>query len=145
MIRTILLAVVMTGCDATIEKVQLQLQDPANTCDTDILDQIDAVVPELRGPAGTTKECLPVTDIEIKTLKGLQGELSRTTTFGDLEEGSYSIKLAGYDDNCPTPKDLLLCGFAELRLPLDGQTMSVTVTCGEGSSLPAAFTACRDK
>lgn len=139
---TVMVLGLLGACDAEVEQARVELTDPGSTCDVSIVDQIDGVTVELRrgGQAGQPT-CLPITEIELKSIKGLQGELARTTQFSELEEGDYSIKIVGYDNGCPGPDDPLLCGHADLHLPAEG-TVKLPLTCYDGSSPPSAFTDC---
>jgi hypothetical protein len=134
--------VLLGACDAEVERAHVELTNPDGTCRSSVVDQIDGVTVELRrgGQAGQPI-CLPITEIELKSIEGLQGELSRTTRFSELEEGDYSIVIVGYDNGCPSPNHPLLCGHADFGLPADGP-ITLPLTCHEGSSPPTAFSAC---
>jgi len=141
----LLFPLALIACSTTVEQLQIKLTNPDNTCKDDILDQIDGVRVELRTDGTKQKSCLPIKDIEIKSIAGMQGELERTTRFEDLAQGDHGLKVTGYDDGCPDTSELLACGYVELHIPAEAASVSLPMTCYDGLLPPPAFADCRNK
>jgi hypothetical protein len=134
----LVIVLLLAGACGETERVQVELVDGDGSCSRDDpIDSVDRVQVDLRTPELQRSPCSLA---EIATLQDLQAALAGVS-FGDLEEGDYSLLVLGFDSSQGCAQDdVIACGRATFHLP--GDPPRVSMICYEGSSPPAAFSAC---